>query len=184
MLCLCFCTVVVSCVRGTLTLGHVANSEGYYASTRGQVSSSRGFLQDSNFYQEFSYEVSAPIALTRYKDIALRLIHPSGQKFFGKFKTSTNAMSQSVTSSLARTRKLASGTIAITNNSNTITGTSTNFTSQFSNGASIIIETGENVFYKAVINKVNSATSANLQVNWTLGNISGANAHYFTGTVT
>ena len=169
---------------GTLTLGHVANSEGYYASTRGQVSSSRGFLQDSNFYQEFSYEVSAPIALTRYRDIALRLIHPGGQKFFGKFKTSTNAMSQSVTSSLARTRKLASGTIAITNNSNTITGTSTNFTSQFSNGASIIIETGESVFYKAVINKVNSATSANLQVNWTLGNISGANAHYFTGTVT
>ena len=38
--------------------------------------------------------------------------------------------------------------------------------------------------YRRVINKVNSATSANLQVNWTLGNITGANAHYFTGTVT
>ena len=169
---------------GTLSVAGVANSEGYYASSRGQVSSTRGFLQDSNFYQEFSYEVSAPISLTRYKDIALRLVHPAGQKFFGKFKTSTNAMSQSVTSGLARTRKLASGTIAITNNSNTVTGTSTNFTSQFSDGDSIIIETGNSVFYKAVINKVNSATSANLQVNWTLGNITGANAHYFTGTVT
>lgn len=169
---------------GTLTVGDVANSEGYYASTRGQVSSTRGFIQDSNFYQEFSYEVSAPISLTRYKDVALRLIHPAGQKFFGKFKTSTNAMSQSTSSVLARTRKLASGTIAITNNSNTITGTSTSFNTQFSDGASIIIETGESVFYKAVINKVNSATSANLQVNWTLGNITGANAHYFTGTVT
>ncbi|MAD24340.1 MAG: hypothetical protein CMO44_09235 [Verrucomicrobiales bacterium] len=169
---------------GTLTLGHVANSEGYYASTRGQVSSSRGYIQDSNFYQEFSYEISAPIALTRYKDIALRLIHPGGQKFFGKFKTSTNAMSQSVTSSLIRTRKKGTGTVAITNNSNTVTGTSTAFTSQFANGDTIIIETGESVFYKAVINKVNSATSANLNVNWKLGNISTANVHYFTGTVT
>ena len=93
-------------------------------------------------------------------------------------------MSQSTTSLLARTRKLASGTIAITNNSNTVTGTSTAFNTEFSDGDSIIIETGNSVFYKAVINKVNSATSANLQVNWTLGNITGANAHYFTGTVT
>jgi len=169
---------------GTLTLGHVANSEGYYASTRGQVSSSRGFIQDSNFYQEFSYEISAPIALTRYKDIALRLVHPGGQKFFGKFKTSTNAMSQSVTTGLARTRKLATGTIAINNNANTITGTGTAFTTQFANGDSIIIEPANNVFYKARLNIVSSATSANLNVNWTGGNITGANAHYFTGTVT
>ena len=47
-------------------------------------------------------------------------------------------------------------------------------------------------FENAISNKVNSkyaiavnsATSANLQVNWTLGNITGANEHYFTGTVT
>ena len=62
---------------GTITIDGIANAEGYYASTRGHVSSSRGFIQDSNFYQEFSYEIEASIALTRYKDIALRLIHPA-----------------------------------------------------------------------------------------------------------
>ena len=65
---------------GLITIDGIANAEGYYASTRGHVSSARGFIQDSNFYQEFSYEIEASIALTRYKDIALRLIHLFGTK--------------------------------------------------------------------------------------------------------
>ena len=169
--------------QGTITIDNIANAEGYYASTRGHVSSARGFIQDSNFYQEFSYEIAASIALTRYKDVALRLIHPAGQKFFGKFKVSTNAMSQSVSTSLIRKRKVATGTIAINNNANTITGTGTQFTTEFSNGDTIIIGPVSNVFYSARLNIVNNATSANLAVNWTHGNITGANAHYFSGTV-
>ena len=169
--------------QGTITIDNIANAEGYYASTRGHVSSARGFIQDSNFYQEFSYEIAASIALTRYKDVALRLIHPAGQKFFGKFKVSTNAMSQSVSTSLIRKRKVATGTIAINNNANTITGTGTQLTTEFSNGDTIIIGPVSNVFYQARLNIVESATSANLSVNWTHGNITGANAHYFSGTV-
>ena len=168
---------------GIITIDGIANAEGYYASTRGHVSSARGFIQDSNFYQEFSYEVEASIALTRYRDVALRLIHPAGQKFFGKFKVSTNAMSQSVSTSLIRTRKVATGTIAINNNANTITGTDTQLTTEFTNGQTIIIGPINNVFYQARLNIVSSATSANLAVNWTHGNITGANAHYFSGTV-
>ena len=168
---------------GLITIDGIANAEGYYASTRGHVSSARGFIQDSNFYQEFSYEVEASIALTRYRDVALRLIHPAGQKFFGKFKVSTNAMSQSVSTSLIRTRKVATGTIAINNNANTITGTDTQLTTEFTNGQTIIIGPINNVFYQARLNIVSSATSANLAVNWTHGNITGANAHYFSGTV-
>ena len=169
--------------QGTITIDNIANAEGYYASTRGHVSSARGFIQDSNFYQEFSYEIAASIALTRYKDIALRLVHPAGQKFFGKFKVSTNAMSQSVSTSLIRKRKVATGTIAITNNANTVTGTGTQFATEFANGETIIIGPISNVFYQARLNIVSSATSANLSVNWTHGNITGANAHYFSGTV-
>jgi hypothetical protein len=169
--------------QGTITIDNIANAEGYYASTRGHVSSARGFIQDSNFYQEFSYEIAASIALTRYKDVALRLIHPAGQKFFGKFKVSTNAMSQSVSTSLIRKRKVATGTIAINNNANTITGTGTQLTTEFANGDTIIIGPVSNVFYQARLNIVDSATSANISVNWTHGNITGANAHYFSGTV-
>ena len=169
---------------GTIGIKNVANAEGVYATTRSHLSSARGFLQDSNFYQEFSYEIEASVALERYRDIALRLVHPAGQKFFGKFKTSTNAMSQSVSTASVRTKKVASGTIAINNNANTITGTSTSFLSQFSNNAPIIIGPVSNVFYRARLNIVSSDTSANLHSNWTHGNITSANAHYFSGTVT
>ena len=168
---------------GVITIDNIANAEGYYASTRGHVSSSRGFIQDSSFYQEFSYEVAASIALTRYRDVALRLVHPAGQRFFGKFKVSTNAMSQSVSTSLVRKRKTATGTIAINNNTNTITGTGTQFTTEFTAGQPIIIGPISDVFYQARLNSVSSDTSATIAVNWTHGNITGAKAHYFSGTV-
>ena len=92
-------------------------------------------------------------------------------------------MSQSVSTSLVRKRKVATGTIAITNNANTITGTGTQLTTEFANGDTIIIGPVSNVFYSARLNIVNNATSANLAVNWTHGNITGANAQYFSGTV-
>ena len=38
-----------------------------------------------------------------------------------------------------RKRKVATGTIAINNNANTITGTGTQFTTEFANGDTIII---------------------------------------------
>ena len=53
----------------------------YYASTRYMYLQLSFSIQDSNFYQEYSYEIAASIALTRYKDVALRLIHPAAQKF-------------------------------------------------------------------------------------------------------
>ena len=62
-----------------------------------------------------------------------------------------------------------------------IVGTSTTFTSEFANGDTIIIETGDNVFKATTLNKVNSATSANLVANWTLADITGANAYHYTG---
>ena len=93
-------------------------------------------------------------------------------------------MSQSVSTASVRTKKVASGTIAINKNAKTITGTSTSILSQFSNNAPIIIGPVSNVFYRARLNIVSSDTSANLHSNWTHGNITSANAHYFSGTVT
>ena len=64
-----------------------------------------------------------------------------------------------------------------------IVGTSTTFTSEFANGDTIIIETADNVFKATTLNKVNSATSANLVANWTLADITGANAYHYTGNI-
>ena len=70
--------------------------------------------------------------MTRYKDVALRLIRCRAK--FSEFKVSTNAMSQSVSTSLIRKRKVATDTIAIKKNTNTITGTGTQLTTEFANG--------------------------------------------------
>jgi hypothetical protein len=64
-----------------------------------------------------------------------------------------------------------------------IVGTSTTLTSEFANNDTIVIETADNVFRTVTLNKVNSATSANLVANWTLPNVSGANAYYYTGNI-
>lgn len=172
-----------------LTLANVGNAEGYYASTRSHVSSKRGFIQDSNFYQEFSYEVQAAISLGRYRDIANRLVHPAGQALFGKFKTASNVDVNVAVSKVNRKRALSNGTIAITkaaatgtvslsNNSSAITGAGTSLSTQFANGSSVLIESSHNKFFEVRLNITSSATAANMNSNWLYGNVTGANIYY------
>ena len=172
-----------------LTLNNVANSEGYYASTRSHISSKRGFIQDSRFYQEFSYEIEASVSLERYRDIALQLVHPGGQAIFGKFKTASNVDVNVVTTNyqkkrstsngtIAITKPQASGTVAITNNTFTITGTSTSLSTQFANGSSALIEPSYNKFFEVRLNKSSNTTSANMSSAWVYGNVTGANIYY------
>jgi hypothetical protein len=39
-------------------------------------------LQDSNFWQEYSYEIQSSIDNTKYQNVVNNLIHMSGRKFF------------------------------------------------------------------------------------------------------
>lgn len=317
---------------GRVHLIGVANSEGYYATTRSQISTARGYIQDGNYYQEFSYEIISPVSLKKYRDVALKLVHPAGQILFSKYRTQSNvylnvtsntSFSKTLVSNgtVSITKTKASGTIAISgsgnthvigtstdfmnefgyrptvgsvsvfvgnntvsgngtaftnyktddllivgnnqyvirkvandsimyvrrpphqknaeansdytvnqrgsfivevdtgdnvdnvfidvsfspntatnvvltdpwvygaissaniyySNSHTITGSSTTFTHEFSNGSYFIVETDHKVYEKLLLNKVNSDTSANLFSMWTKADISGANAYYITG---
>ena len=78
---------LASGARINLTLSGVANAEGYYSTDRSHLSTTRGYIQDSDYYQEFSYEIVSKNSLSRYRDIALNLIHPAGQKLFGKYRS-------------------------------------------------------------------------------------------------
>ena len=166
----------------TLDLRGVANSEGYYATSRSQLDTLRGYIQDGNYYQEFSYEVISPLSLNRYRDYALDLVHPAGQALFGKFQTQSNA-AITVTANTSYQKNLQSnGTISISNGSFDVTGFGTDFTAEFANGGVIIIEHSYKEFYKIPINKVSSDTSANLTIAWSNTSISGANAYYVSGS--
>jgi len=131
---------------GTINLSGVANAEGYYATTRSHVSTARGYIQDGEYYQEFSYEIISPISLQRYRDYALKLVHPAGQALFGKFRSQSNVYvdvtaNTSFTKTLISngtisiTKTAANGTVAIENGNNYVVGTSTNFLGEFGNKA-------------------------------------------------
>jgi len=70
---------------------------GYFSGNRGKVSSNK-YVQDGNYYQEFSYELKSAISLKTYFDVLKRIVHPSGMKMFGSIlvkKAIDNALSSS-----------------------------------------------------------------------------------------
>ncbi len=58
---------------------------GYYSGTYGMPSSDR-VLQDSYFYQDFSYVLTSLLSLSDYYEIVKKLIHPAGMKLFGELR--------------------------------------------------------------------------------------------------
>jgi len=165
-----------------LTVEGVSNSEGYYASTRSHLDSLRGFIQDSNFYQEYSYQIVSPVSLDRYKEYALNLVHPAGQALFGKFRSQSNTNIDVVVSSNNSVEKYA-GTVELTDGSFDVTGTGTTFEQNFANGDLMIVEYDYKKFYSIPINSVISDTQANLTIAWANSNIAVANVYYRSGSI-
>lgn len=59
---------------------------GYYLNDDGKLSNAK-FLQDNNYYQQFSYVIKIGQSLDTYKNIILETLHPAGLKLFGEFVT-------------------------------------------------------------------------------------------------
>jgi hypothetical protein len=57
--------------------------EGRYLNDDGQVSS-YNFLQDRDYYQNFSYVIKARRSIERYRQAFKSLVHPSGMKMWGE----------------------------------------------------------------------------------------------------
>jgi len=80
-------------------------TSGEWVSTRGLLNSDK-YIQDSYYYQEYSYEVGSKLDFNIYKDIVKKLLHPSGVALFGKFllrSEMTGSQSQYVQSSIEQT---------------------------------------------------------------------------------
>jgi len=71
-------------ITGTAIVKTSGIQEGYWRSTRGFLDSDK-FIQDSKYYQEYSYEVQTPVNFEDYKDVVKSLIHTAGTELFGKF---------------------------------------------------------------------------------------------------
>lgn len=68
---------------GTASIGALCNYEGYYANNDGRLSTNK-VIQDSHYYQNYSYVLKSEVVIDRYKEIIKRLIHPAGLGFFGQ----------------------------------------------------------------------------------------------------
>jgi hypothetical protein len=69
-------------VYGQLVIGAVGIAEGYYSDTNGFVSADK-YLQDSYYYQEYSYDIRIDELFDKYFSVLLKTIHPTGKKAFG-----------------------------------------------------------------------------------------------------
>lgn len=68
-------------VLGTIA-ANLSSDGGQYIGSYGQLSSDK-YLQDSNYYQEFSYVIKSGQPLNNYKQALYNTVHPSGTKLFG-----------------------------------------------------------------------------------------------------
>ena len=65
--------------------GAIAQTEGAYEGVRGQLSESI-VLQDSKFFQKFSYEVISSHSINRWLSALKRSVHPSGTEVFSNVR--------------------------------------------------------------------------------------------------
>jgi len=70
-------------------IGAVAKYQGYYSTNDGFLDDDI-FLQDSYFYQKYSYLVTVDEALQKYKTLAKTYLHPSGTALFGEYQIQNN----------------------------------------------------------------------------------------------
>lgn len=71
---------------GEAILGAVGKPNGYYLNQDGHLSSSKR-LQDSYFYQQFSYVLYVEESIEKYRELVKQLIHPAGLILFGGIRS-------------------------------------------------------------------------------------------------
>ena len=72
-----------------IELGAVAVYPGYYSSTDSFVSGI-SYIQDGEYYQDFSYIIKVDEKLDTYRDAVLQFLHPTGRKLFGEYSIESN----------------------------------------------------------------------------------------------
>ena len=60
----------------------------FRSTTDGFLNSDK-YIQDSYYYQDYSYEIKAALTLDKYKDILKDTFHAAGTELFGKFVLNT-----------------------------------------------------------------------------------------------
>lgn len=79
-------------VTGRVVKGGVGLQRGYWTTTRGFLDNDKR-VQDSYFWQDFSYELQAAVTLDKYRSILYDTFHIAGTMMFGKYLLKTTVSS-------------------------------------------------------------------------------------------
>lgn len=71
-------------VTGSAIVKTQGKKQGYWRSTRGFLDADK-YIQDSKYYQEYSYEIQAAVDFSLYKDVVRDILHIAGTELFGRF---------------------------------------------------------------------------------------------------
>lgn len=67
----------------SINIGGIGEEEGEWLDEQGFLNSNK-YLQDSYYYQEYSYEIQVEKSFDKYIDILKQLVHPVGNRVFGR----------------------------------------------------------------------------------------------------
>lgn len=67
----------------TVNLGAIFTADGFFGNNDGKLSSNK-FIQDSFYYQDYSYVLRTEVTIDRWLEIIKKVIHPAGLKVFGE----------------------------------------------------------------------------------------------------
>jgi hypothetical protein len=75
-------------VIGTIVKKGVGKKRGYFVTTQGFLNSDK-VVQDSYFWQDYSYQLRAAITVDKYRNILYQTFHPAGAEMFGQYLSTT-----------------------------------------------------------------------------------------------
>lgn len=70
-------------------VGPISKIAARYTNVDGKVSEASKKIQDSKFYQDFSYVIKSGQSIEQYRNIVNKLLHPAGLALFGEVEIST-----------------------------------------------------------------------------------------------
>lgn len=76
-------------VVGRVVKSGIGKGRGYWSTTRSFLNSDK-YIQDSYYYQDYSYVLQVGVTLNKYKDIIYNTFHHAGNELFGKYLSINN----------------------------------------------------------------------------------------------
>lgn len=72
-------------IRGIVRKSGIGKGIGFWATTDSLLNSDK-VIQDSNYYQDYSYEIRTGLSLESYKDVFYSTFHAAGSALFGRYE--------------------------------------------------------------------------------------------------